>query len=470
MKKLFITFGLTILLTHISYSQSLFESAVDSIGANSDSKPELSLHGYARGSVYGGSKKYDLSSAFAELSLQGKFDYKNAFLQSDIRFREGMFFNERQREIQFKELYAGYRSEKFDAFLGNQIIIWGRTDGFNPTNNLTPSDYFFLSSNMDDQKLSNFMLRMKYRMTPSIELELIGIPFYKESNYRYDLFDLNREVAIANLPVPVPAIRVNANFDKIALPERKIKNGSIGARLNFELPQAGFSFSYFKGYDPYHGFDLQNIVLPTTDPTQPVVITYVPKAYLKNTLGADFAIPISDWIFRGEMAYNFVENKDNQMYIPKNDFSYVFGIEKSWNDFIFIGQYIGKRVSDFSPLTEPVLNPADPKSLMTYPQDMAKYESSLFNRKIFNQQEKTNHAMSLTISRSFAYEVWNAELTGFYNFTSEEWLIRPQVSWKISDALALAVGAQYMKGPDKSLFSYSSPVLNGAFAELKVSF
>lgn len=78
--------------------------------------------------------------------------------------------------------------------------------------------------------------------------------------------------------------------------------------------------------------------------------------------------------------------------------------------------------------------------------------------------------MSLTISRSFAYEVWNAELTGFYNFTSEEWLIRPQVSWKISDALALAVGAQYMKGPDKSLFSYSSPVLNGAFAELKVSF
>jgi len=452
------------------YSQSLFESAMDSVSANSNNKAELSLNGYARGSIYGGSKNYDLSSGFAELSLQGKFDYKNAFLQSDIRFREGMFFNERQREIQFKELYAGYRSEKFDAFLGNQIVTWGRTDGFNPTNNLTPNDYFFLTANMDDQKLSNFMLRMKYRMTPLIELELIGIPFYKESNYRYDLFDLNSEIVIADLPVPMPPVQVNAHFDKITFPERKLKNGSIGARLNFELPQAGFSFSYFRGYDPFHGFNLQDIATSETDPTQPVVITYAPKAYLKNTLGADFAIPVSTWIFRGEMAYNFVENKDKHMYIPQSDFSYVFGIEKNWNDFIFIGQYIGKKVSDFSELTEPILNPADQLSLMTFPMEMAKYESSLFNRKIFNQQEKMNHAVSLTISRSFAYEVWNAELTGFYNFTSEEWMIRPQLTWKISDALALAVGAQYMKGPDKSLFYYSSPVLNGAFAELKVSF
>ena len=38
------------------------------------------------------------------------------------------------------------------------------------------------------------------------------------------------------------------------------------------------------------------------------------------------------------------------MYIPNNDLSYVIGVEKMWNDYVFIAQYIGKTVSDFKPV------------------------------------------------------------------------------------------------------------------------
>ena len=103
-------------------------------------------------------------------------------------------------------------------------------------------------------------------------------------------------------------------------------------------------------------------------------------------------------------------------------------------------------------------------------QDMVWYQSRLFNRRIFNQQKRGNHAFSLTARKTFAYETITAELTGYYNLTSREYLIRPKLSWKASDNLTLSAGGHYMAGPKESIFDYSGPVMNGIFLELKASF
>ena len=102
-------------------------------------------------------------------------------------------------------------------------------------------------------------------------------------------------------------------------------------------------------------------------------------------------------------------------------------------------------------------DPSDPLAIAYYAEAMIRYESARFNRKIFNQQEKTNHALSLTLSKSFAYDTWNAELTGYYNITSEEYMIRPKITWKATDALSLSAGGSYMKGPENSIFWYAGP-------------
>ena len=59
---------------------------------------------------------------------------------------------------------------------------------------------------------------------------------------------------------------------------------------------------------------------------------------------------------------------------------------------------------------------------------------------------------SLTLNKSFAYDTWNVELTGYYNITSKEYMIRPKITWRATDALSLSVGASYMNGPEKSVF------------------
>ncbi len=431
-------------------AQSPFEEAITDV-TKIDTPGKLSFNGFVRGSAFGNNGDYQLSSAFAEVSLQNQLNYGKAFLKSDIRIRQGMFFGEEKLIIQPKELYAGFSNNNFDALLGYQIINWGRTDGFNPTNNITPNDYFLLTSEPDDQKESNLILRFKFRITPLIDFEAIGIPFYKASTYRFDLFTMGQ----------------NVSFVDDILPEKLLKNGNMAFRLNFDLPAIGFSLSYFDGYDPFHGYDVQTIDWSLGFP----VITNVSVPYQKSSYGMDFSIPAGNFIFRGEVAYNKTENPDNKMYIPASDVSYVAGIETMYSGFSVICQYIGKYVSDFNELTEPVLtDPLNKIAQMLYANHKIIYESQQFNRRIFNQQEDLNHAVSLTVMRSFGYDAWTAECSAYYNFTSYDWLIRPKLTWKICDALSAAFGGNYMRGKDNSLFTYTSGILGGVFAEMKVHF
>jgi hypothetical protein len=433
-----------------SNAQGLFESAVTSTDEGGERK-KIVLNGFARGSAYGGSKAFDYSSVFGEFCLQGKWSGGKTFLFSDIRIRGGLNLGDEFTAFQLKEAYAGYSTDKLDIFLGNQIVSWGRTDGFNPTNNITPNDYFFLSAYPDDQKLSNFMIRTRYRFTDKIDIDLIGIPFYVPSVYRYDLFDMGQGV----------------KFTDATLPEKTFKNSSAAARINIELSKIGFSLSWFRGYDPFLGFDVKRIDWLSDFPS----VTNSAMPYLKNTFGADFALPLGQWIIRSELAYNLTKDYDTSQYIPAPNLAYVAGIERNIAGITTILQYVGKVVTDFIPLQEPFLtDPMNPLAQIQYANDMVRYESALFNRKIFSQQEKTNHALTLTLSKSFAYDAWNAELTGYYNITSEEVMVRPKISWKVTDALLISAGANWMDGPEKSVFSYSSTVLNGVFLELKASF
>lgn len=411
----------------------------------------LSLNGYVRGSVYGANESYDISTGFAELDLTARFDKGRAFMLGEIRLREGTFFNQHEQQLEVTELYAGFRGEWFDLLLGNQVVKWGRTDGFNPTNNITPNDYFFLSGEPDDQSMSNFMLRAKIRPTKNMELDLIAIPRYRASVYRYDLFNMGD----------------NVSFSPALYPEPLIENGSVAARLNMVTMVGGLALSVFNGYDPYHGFDVEAIDWSTGTP----VITNRAKVYRKTSIGLDFDLPIGSMIVRGEGAYNITDNPENNMYTPLSDFSYVAGVEMNIGGVITIAQYIGKFTPDFNALPAPVLSdPMNPMAQMQYANEMIQYESRMFNRRIFHQQEKINHALSLTLMKSFGYDSWTVDVSGYYNLTSGEWLVRPRLAWKVSDALTASIGANYMWGDGATLFAYSSEVMNGAFLEMKVSF
>ncbi|HOW31169.1 MAG TPA: hypothetical protein PLP88_06355, partial [Bacteroidales bacterium] len=334
-------------------AQGLFESSQSDTVAQPAAAKTFDLNGYVRGTAYGGSKTTDFSNLSGEFALKAKIAHGSTFLYADARFREGTFFSDRQSVVELKEAYAGYTGNRLSVYLGNQVVSWGRTDGFNPTNNITPNDYFYLSSETDDQKLGNFMLRPKVRLSDQAELEMVVVPVYKPSVYRYDLFDMGG----------------NCRFMQTLVPNAKAKNATLAARLNIELSAAGFSVSYFHGYDPFYGFKADTILFQPS----PYII-YKPAVYRKNTFGTDFAIPVSQWIFRGEAALNLTKDYLENQQIPNPDLSYVFGIERTVSGFNTILQYIGKYTFDFQPISEPVLtDPYNPLAQMQYAIDKINY-------------------------------------------------------------------------------------------------
>ena len=448
-KLILLILSLSIIYCHTLSAQGLFEN-ITSETKSDESETAVNITGYVRGAAYGGSENYDFSNLFGEIALQSRLSKGKSFLYGDLRIRNGLFFDERLTIIEVKEAYAAYRGDNLSFYLGNQIVSWGRTDGFNPTNNITPNDYFFLTPDPDDQLMSNFMLRSKIRFTPNTELDLIAIPVFKQSNYRYDLFDMGDE----------------AQFVETIMPEMKLKNSSFAARLNTELPAIGFSVSYFHGYDPFYGFRVEDVQISPA-----VSIDYIADFYKKDVIGADFELPAQNLIIRGEIAYNHTDDYKENMHIPNPDLSYVFGFEHRLFEITSILQYVGKYTFDFKELEAPVMpSPFDPDAMYQYAIDRIDYESNQFNRKVFHQQEEFNHAFMISLNRFFVYETIEAGLTGYYNITSEEYIIRPNVNWKLTDELTATAGASLMYGKDESLYDMAGKVLNGVYVSLRASF
>lgn len=431
------------------YSQGIFTEAATSDLQKTEEDHQV-LNGYSRGFMWSGARNVNFASLMGEVALKSRLTAGKTFLSGEIRVREGLMFDQRKTTFELKEAYAGYTGKSFDLFIGNQIVTWGRADGFNPTNNISPNDYFFLTPEADDQKLSNFMIRSGLKFSPATELEIIAIPVFKPSIYRYDLLDLGEGVTFGNL----------------VLPETILKNGSLAVRFNAELPAVGFSLSWFRGYDPFYGFNLDTLSLYPSK-----TIGYRPALYRKNVLGADFALPVNTWIIRGEAAVNLPENPAGEMFIPFRDLAWTAALEHPFAGFTLLLEYIGKTVLSYTSLEVPVLtDPSNPAAQMAYASRMVQYESQLFNRKIFFQQERSNHALLLSLSRMMFHDLVNLELSGYYNLTSEEYFVRSMLKWNLSDALSAATGFSTMQGPDRSIFDEAGKILNGFFIGMTASF
>lgn len=440
---------IVLLLPELLFGQGLFESSNQT--ASNNQANGVNLNGYVRASAFGAGDRYDFTQTFGEVSLQTNLQHNKMLLKSDLRFRSGLQFDHAKTELEIKEAYAAYSTPKVSLLLGEKIESWGRTDGFNPTNNITPNNYFFFSANPDDQKLPNFMFKSDIKFGLAVNWVTIVIPVYRPSVYQYQLFEMGE----------------NVSFNNLVLPEISFSNVALATRINVEHSGIGFSLSWFRGHDPFYGFSLQNVDFTKGYP----IITYQAAIYQKNTAGFDFTLPAGTWILRGETAFNFINNPNNNLYLPKNDLSYVVGLEHDFYGVMTLLQYIGKYTPDYTALTEPVLSdPGNPMAQLQYANEMISYETASINQKIFHQQSGINHAASLTLSKFFAYETFQIESSAYYNFTSEEMLIRPALRWKPDGNLTLTAGYNYMYGPEKSVFGYASPLMKGAFIELKASF
>lgn len=455
---------------------------------------EGGIHSYIRASAWGfgqdggenGSENYDLASTFAEAGIRA--NYKKGFgdgyliFAGEARLRYGQYLNGKmdnedtpgtaintnnryKTTLDLRDLYVGYRGRKWEVLLGNQNIQWGRGLGSNPTNNISPSDMLFLSANPEDKKMYNFMLSVDYQIRKGLDLQVVGVPLVRTSILPLQAFNLGGLV-----------------MNGQTVPEAKLKNGTIAARLNLNNGPMGASISYYNGYDPFPNLHADWL---GGDPRNGQVEAWTENCR-KQTIGADFGIrisgklndgnmtPTNDWMLMGEFAYNFYKNKDNVGYIPQDNFAFSLGVMKmiylnnnidlftaavSW-----YGKYTPKYKKTAFDMTDPI----------SYMNDMNISLGRFFN----GQQEELDHSLMLILSQSLARKKLNVSLMCSYGLIKPTDItgsvkeknnvtIYPQACWNISGNLSLTAGYMRMFGANAP---YYGPIMGGCFAELKARF
>jgi len=428
---------LLILLLMPLYSQDFFDSV------DEENKSDLSaeLNGFVRGAFFVGKNidedKLEQKSGYGELGLKlrvRKGRWGDGY--AEARLVQGRQFNEEYNDIWLREGYVNIYQGNFDIRVGQQIVVWGRADGVNPINNITPRNVLIFSTDEDDRRLSNFLFRIHYNFNP-FRLEGIYVPVYRSSVLPTFLFPLEDYVEIGEQDNP----------------DASLSNGSFALKLDMTLSAFEGSLSYFKGFMPMPGISIQSI---STENGLSVMVAN--KPYKMEVIGFDFASSLGSYGFRGEVAYRNPTDDyalDENVHIPNPDVQYILGMDKSIGDFSFILQYVGRYVVDFTEFKE-----------TGFPTD----QLYIYNRMVAYQLNEQSHAVFLRPSLLLLHETLEMDLITFHDFTTEESYIRFLLSYDLSDGLMARIGAENYSGPVNTLLGTIDRALSSGFVELRVSF
>ena len=457
LKYLFALLAIPAFMNH-GYSQGLFESGA---GKNEgEGKQQIEINGYGRGASYvtKGGDNAELSSGYLEAALRIKFIADaSVVLFSEMRLRGGYEYGNGIFEPICRELYADIYFGRFDLRVGHQIIVWGRADGINPTDNLTPRNFFVRSPEPDDIRLGNYLFRGRFRINESIRLETIWVPFYRYSIYRFDLFDLPDYV----------------KFKDIGNLVWEGSGGNTGLKADFMFPGIDGSVSWFRGFDPQPGIDIDHMGLNIGG----IVINLTARPYRHHLIGADFATVTGSFGIRGEAGFR-IPSKEyrDEIYTPGTDLRYVFGVDRSIGNFNILVQYMGQWVPGYRDMPELVLLQQsdgipfpEPLSYTEIPA-LIKEQVEGFNRIIHGQTHRVIHSLSIRPSLELMYHTLKIETFAMYNLSTEEFTIMPKLTYSVTDYWSISLGGHYFSGPENTLNDMTGPVFNGGFLEVRRSF
>jgi hypothetical protein len=175
---------LILLLTTFSLpAQSLFDDALQE-DSSSSTALNYELNGYVRGDIYVGpvpeKSGYETKDRYGEAVFKlrlRKGQWGDAY--SELRFRNN---NDESSTSTFilREAYVNAYTGPFDMRIGQQVVQWGKADGYNPTNVITPINLLIFSPDEDDRRISNILIRSYYNWS-EFRLEAIWIPVYEPS-------------------------------------------------------------------------------------------------------------------------------------------------------------------------------------------------------------------------------------------------------------------------------------------------
>ncbi len=312
-------------------------------------------------------------------------------------------------EADLVDAWARLSLGAFELRAGRQIVVWGRADRLNPTDNISGRDYTLLVASDDDQRKGPAMVQLRGGKG-NVTLDALWLP-----EFRPIVFPLERErPGIAILP-----------------DERREASDQFAFKLDSSGGAFDWSLSWFRGIDRNRDFTLRSAVpgnLASIQQTYPDI----------NVFGADAAGIAGRVGWRIEAAYTDVRGvaspfakNDNLWVVGGGDVSFGGG----WNVNL---QYSLRVIFDHD----------DPRAIANPIERGVASLSAAVN----NQLDPVQNGITARLARRFARDTAEAEVAIIHYVESGDTAIRPRVNFSIRDGLRLTVGADLFAGPDLSAF------------------
>lgn len=325
-----------------------------------------------------------------------------------------------------REAYVDHAIGSVDLRIGKQIIVWGRADRINPTDNLTPRDYTLMVPDDDDQRL--------------------GVPAIK-SAYHFESFTLSGIWLADFKPNTVP---IRRSIQAFTFQERDPREGF--KQWAFKLDQSGkavdWSISYFDGFD----------ISPDIGINRFGTVTDLSLNHNRlHVVGADAATTLGRYGLRAEASYTLTSNPNGENPMIKKPFFYfVLGIERTFLEYLNINlQYFGREVFHYS----------NPRYITDITRRTVALQQAIFSNQLFPYQQ----GVTVRISNKWLNETLEAEVAGIVNATTRDYALRPKVSYNFTDHWKGTVGADLFRGPEETFYGRLRDI-STEFAELRYSF
>lgn len=294
---------------------------------------ELEFGGFTDTS-YGAALKGDRDMVAAKTRLRPEMEvyagdfYCNATL--DIIYDS---VNPGKSGLSLKEAYAEYVRDRFDFRLGRQIVSWGRADGVQITDIVSPKDNTELvGQEYEDTRLPVDALKLRV-FDMSYTFEGIWIPVACFSEYPED-----EDNPLYSIYFPGETVSYSIRGGDRPL---GILDGELGVRASFFLPALDVSLSLFSGWDNDPGYARS---------AEGEDITLTRKYERILMAGIDMAVPVEALVFRAEAAWTegrrFAERSANTT--EKQQVQALAGVD--WNpgaNWMITAQYIEDFVLDY---------------------------------------------------------------------------------------------------------------------------
>lgn len=378
-------------------------------------KRPFELHGFLLGAVSGrvtgerpsGGDGGDFVLGEERLRLDFKAATAGAFLQVKGDAFHDAVANEIHGDL--REAYAGYAKGPGDLRFGRQIVTWGVGDLFY-VNDVFPKDWesFFSGRPMEYLKLGTDAFRAQF-FSKILNADLMMIPFFTPDRFpsaeRFFFFD------------PFSGIPNRVTTE----PATRFSNIESAVRLYRRLIGADLSLYFYRGFWRAPGARSDDPLASTT------VTKFHPHLFV---YGLSLQRGLAGGVVSLEEGYydSRDDNDGNNPTISNSQWRFLAGYQRElWRDFTAGLQFYGELMDHYGA-----------------------YRGALTAG--FPLQDRFRGVVSMRLTQWLHYQTWKLSLFAAFSPTDVDYFLQPEIAYRVTDNLGVALGANVFGGRDETTF------------------